>query len=360
MKRTISFLMLLVLMVANCPTAFATAFRITDLELRDPHAYTAIFFLCVDFTSELNTTITDNLNADADLDGILDLNLVLNFRPLDQAAMSGELEFGGAPCTAPVAETTCQRDPAMPMTLLAYDNDSGAPCLVIDPANLRPYSPGVISPGIPCFVTEPFGLGLDLGGVLLPLQAVRIAATYVGDPATGLIDGVLEGFVSESDAESTILPADLALIGGKTLSELLPGGTGNCASHDDRDPGPDGTTTGWWFYLNFTATEVPLTGVTAAPSSPASGLELSAYPNPFNPRTSLVYAMPRAGHARITIVDLQGRNVATLVDGWTEKGAHKVSWNGQDDAGRTIAAGVYTAFMEGNGQITMRKLVLLK
>ena len=64
----------------------------------------------------------------------------------------------------------------------------------------------------------------------------------------------MRGFVSETDADNTILPAGLPIIGGLPLSALLPGGTGNCAAHDDRDM-LEGVR-GWWFYLNFSAERI--------------------------------------------------------------------------------------------------------
>lgn len=65
------------------------------------------------------------------------------------------------------------------------------------------------------------------------------------------------GFLSEAVADATMV--DLGA-GPVPLSSLLPGGTGNCDSGDDKDLGPDGTTPGWWMYFNFTALAVTYTG----------------------------------------------------------------------------------------------------
>ena len=72
-----------------------------------------------------------------------------------------------------------------------------------------------------------------------------------------LVNGLLRGFLAETTAEATLLPASLPLVGGQPLSLLLPGGDSSCADHDGRDTRSG--TLGWWFYLNFTAVEVPLT-----------------------------------------------------------------------------------------------------
>ena len=81
------------------------------------------------------------------------------------------------------------------------------------------------------------------------------AATYVGDPATAETNGLIRGFISEADADATIIPASLPVVGGEPLSKLLPGGKENPAGHDDRDVRE--AVTGWWVYLNFTATRTP-------------------------------------------------------------------------------------------------------
>ena len=87
---------------------------------------------------------------------------------------------------------------------------------------------------------------------------LRIVDTYVGSPATGLVNGLIRGFVSETDADAIILPDTIDFVGGLPLSAVLPGGTGNCNGGDDRDVGPGGES-GWYFYLNFTADPVPWT-----------------------------------------------------------------------------------------------------
>jgi hypothetical protein len=51
-------------------------------------------------------------------------------------------------------------------------------------------------------------------GIPIPLQDVQVGATYVGNPATQLTNGLMRGFISETDADNTILPASLPLVGG--------------------------------------------------------------------------------------------------------------------------------------------------
>ncbi|MEZ4388019.1 MAG: YCF48-related protein [Candidatus Krumholzibacteriia bacterium] len=84
------------------------------------------------------------------------------------------------------------------------------------------------------------------------------------------------------------------------------------------------------------------------------------YPNPFNPRTSLRYALAAAGPVRLTIHDLRGRRVRNLVDGSRAAGEHAAFWDGTDDAGRGVAGGVYVYRLESGGGVDSGKLSLLK
>jgi hypothetical protein len=131
---------------------------------------------------------------------------------------------------------------------------SAGTCLDALPGTVRPYNPAVTPSMAPCLVSDPISLSLTLAGIIVPLADVRIAATTpAGDPPR-LVNGLLAGFLAEATADTTLLPADLPLVGGQPLSLLLPGGNGSCANHDGKDNRAG--TVGWWFYLNFTAEEV--------------------------------------------------------------------------------------------------------
>jgi hypothetical protein len=83
-------------------------------------------------------------------------------------------------------------------------------------------------------------------------------------------------------------------------------------------------------------------------------------PNPFNPRTSIAFSIPRDGAAALTVHDAAGRTVRTLLRGAIRAGAHAVEWDGRDDQGRLVASGVYVARLVADGQQQQAKLVLLK
>jgi hypothetical protein len=106
------------------------------------------------------------------------------------------------------------------------------------------------------------------------------------------------------------------------------------------------------------ATLNTLTGVDGTPTFYA--LSISAYPNPFNPTTTIRYALPSAGRVIVGIYDLRGASVATLVDENKPAGVHTFEWNGRDDAGRGVTSGVYFARVSHASNTRSYKLVLLK
>jgi hypothetical protein len=80
-----------------------------------------------------------------------------------------------------------------------------------------------------------------------------------------------------------------------------------------------------------------------------------AFPNPFNPVTTLRFTLAETGAASLKVFNLSGREVATLVDGLTERGTHSIAF----DAG-TLPSGVYFYTLQSGGQAQTRKMLLVK
>jgi len=106
----------------------------------------------------------------------------------------------------------------------------------------------------------------------------------------------------------------------------------------------------------------PGAGAGTSTERPPSGTELPdravlmpGYPNPFNPVTTIPFELDADTHVRLTIVDLLGRTIDTLVDRRISAGAHHVTW---DAAGR--ATGTYLIRLESDGGTQTRTVVLLK
>ncbi len=89
-------------------------------------------------------------------------------------------------------------------------------------------------------------------------------------------------------------------------------------------------------------------------------IELSNYPNPFNPETTISFTLPKRAEATLRIYNSAGQLVRTLVSEQLPAGEHKVVWNGTADNGQQVASGVYLYRLDVDGLMVQRKLVLTK
>jgi hypothetical protein len=93
-------------------------------------------------------------------------------------------------------------------------------------------------------------------------------------------------------------------------------------------------------------------------SEPAlpTGLRLdAAFPNPFNPSTTVRVHLPKDAHLRLTVWNVLGQRVATLSDGWMSAGTHQVRIDGSG-----WASGVYLIRLESDGEQRVQRMLLLK
>jgi len=91
---------------------------------------------------------------------------------------------------------------------------------------------------------------------------------------------------------------------------------------------------------------------------PASHLVNS--PNPFNPATSISYGVERSGWVELDLFNILGKHVRTLVAEDQTAGVRQVTWDGTDQAGRSVSSGVYLAQLRSGGHSTVRKMVLVR
>ena len=84
------------------------------------------------------------------------------------------------------------------------------------------------------------------------------------------------------------------------------------------------------------------------------------HPNPFNPTTTIAFELAHGGAVRCDVYDVQGRRVATLLDGFAPAGLTRVSWNGMTDRGVSMPSGVYQYQLQGDGWNMSRKMVLAR
>jgi hypothetical protein len=83
-------------------------------------------------------------------------------------------------------------------------------------------------------------------------------------------------------------------------------------------------------------------------------------PNPFNPSTIIAYAVPEESHVRITVVNILGQKVATLVDENKSPGMYETTWNSTDDNGVRVSSGIYLYRMEAGDFVQTRKMIFMK
>ena len=86
----------------------------------------------------------------------------------------------------------------------------------------------------------------------------------------------------------------------------------------------------------------------------------NAYPNPFNPVTSLNYGLPEDGLVNITIYDMMGRKVKTLINDSQTAGFKSVQWNATNDRNELISAGLYLYTIQAGEFRQTKKMVFLK
>jgi len=86
----------------------------------------------------------------------------------------------------------------------------------------------------------------------------------------------------------------------------------------------------------------------------------AAYPNPFNPSTTIRFEVAKNAAVKLAVYDVLGREVVRLVDREVSAGSHQVFWNGQDISGATVASGTYFYRLETSDFTFTRSMVLLK
>ncbi|MED5266789.1 MAG: T9SS type A sorting domain-containing protein, partial [Candidatus Neomarinimicrobiota bacterium] len=84
------------------------------------------------------------------------------------------------------------------------------------------------------------------------------------------------------------------------------------------------------------------------------------YPNPFNPSTTILYDIPTAGHTRLLIYDLLGREVATLVNKNMDAGYYTTRWDGRNQHGQSVGAGMYFYHLQSGPYRKSLKMLLVK
>ncbi len=108
-----------------------------------------------------------------------------------------------------------------------------------------------------------------------------------------------------------------------------------------------------WFHV--------ITSLEESPGNVPQFLELAQnFPNPFNPATQIPYRLNQPARIKLTVFDLLGQPVKTLVEGPQAAGSYQVVWDGTDARGNPAASGVYLYRLETGGFSHVRKMILLR
>jgi hypothetical protein len=99
--------------------------------------------------------------------------------------------------------------------------------------------------------------------------------------------------------------------------------------------------------------------VYVANNEPEPFLLSQNYPNPFNPSTTIPFTLDTPGHVILTIYNIMGQKVRSLIDEYHNAGSHSVVWDACGDDGINLGSGVYLYRLVINGQSSVRKMLLL-
>jgi len=118
----------------------------------------------------------------------------------------------------------------------------------------------------------------------------------------------------------------------------------------------------YWYYLadvdidgNRTEHREMMVSATITQGTIPTEYSLTAYPNPFNPRTTLEFTLPEAGNAKVLIYDISGRVVSELTDKQYDAGSHKIVFDATN-----LPSGIYMARFEADEFSMTKKLLLVK
>lgn len=121
---------------------------------------------------------------------------------------------------------------------------------------------------------------------------------------------------------------------------------------------PDGTNN--WYFM-----ETPTPGSSNVATSVeedfvAKSFTLSAYPNPFNPFTTIQYSLPERSDVELIIYDILGREIWNLSDSEKPAGTYKIQWDGSNSFGMKVSSGIYILRLTAGKHSKTHKLMLLK
>lgn len=84
------------------------------------------------------------------------------------------------------------------------------------------------------------------------------------------------------------------------------------------------------------------------------------YPNPLNLETVIEYGLPNDCQVKLTIYNILGQRVKTLINGFQKAGYKRIVWNGRDDSGKEVSSGIYLYKIDAGRHSDVKKMVIVK
>lgn len=173
------------------------------------------------------------------------------------------------------------------------------------------------------------------------------------------LDDVISLFLQESDSDIESDPANYATLQMMNMYDIPPG------------------VSAWFSTLIFAAEtlegldhqaelaiqrmfNLTILGINDNNQIPSSFALHQNYPNPFNPVTTIRFDIPKTSYVQLTVYNILGQKVKTLLNKQITLGIHKVNWNGLNDEGEQLSSGMYFYQITAGDFQTVKKLVLLK
>ena len=173
------------------------------------------------------------------------------------------------------------------------------------------------------------------GPMTLELTDLQLpgATLYLHDTGTGEAVELTEGATYSFSAEATI---------AKAINDCNSAPTGFLGPQTAKQSSPR-------FYISAEAS------LNSTPDLPSEFALKQNYPNPFNPTTQITYQLPQQADVRLEVFDMNGRQVATLVNRAISAGTHTVNFDASD-----LSSGVYMYRLQAGATVMTRKLTLIK
>ncbi|MCX7737131.1 MAG: T9SS type A sorting domain-containing protein [Candidatus Kapabacteria bacterium] len=101
-------------------------------------------------------------------------------------------------------------------------------------------------------------------------------------------------------------------------------------------------------------------GITSVDNYNSNTLKFNNYPNPFEHKTTITFTLENTNKVDLTIYDLNGNIVKTLLSGIIDKGEHKIDWDGSNSKGFFVGSGNYFYQLKVDNEILTKKLIIIK